>query len=680
MTATQDTTAPRTFEDAQVMLAASLPGYTKRPHQMRLGAAIEQAIADDRPIMAQAGCGIGKSFAGLIPAILSGRRVIVATATKALQDQYEGDLKFLQEHLGVDFKWAVIKGRSNYPCMAKIADIKMPTRGQDEIIRELLSADARWTEELYVADREKLPLVTSGEWAAMSMGSGECPGKRECPLGEKGLCWAERAKDKANAAQVVITNMAYLMVDMKLREVTGGTVSLLGDYDLLLADEAHNLPEAVTSALSDSMGLSALERIATDAAGYLQLMERHMGLADDVARASVALWQELEAGYRQFKGSKKFDEPMPLGQAMIVRQWQDQFVSLSDALSALGAEVDRTRPDEPKTKIAKARLLRRLGDWAGRLMAVIMDSDADTCRWLEMEEFSARSGKIQRLMLHTAPINIGPWMRENVWERTDRDGDPEPLTVILMSATLAAGKNFGYLGTMLGLLPGEPVLFDAGSPFDFATQARLFIPTKDDPAPNGQTTQEWKTWAREVTRHMVLEAGGGALLLFTSRTAMNESYRLLGPAFEAAGLRVLVQNGEMPNSQMLKIFKEDEDSVLFGLKTFMEGVDVKGRSLRLVVLDKLPFAVPTDVLYQARCSAIDRRGGRSFNEMTVPQMTLVLTQAAGRLIRHRDDRGVVAVLDSRLKGKGYGNQILTSLPPMPQLTDPRQAASFLKEA
>lgn len=264
-------TAPATFSEAQDRLAAALPGYTRRPQQMLLAEQIEQAIAGGRIGLMQAGCGTGKSLAALIPAIQSGKRTIVATATRALQGQYRtSDLPFLTEHLGLPFTWAVLKGRSNYACHARIAELADPTPAQRQIIADVKAADAG--EHEISGDRDELPAVSDREWSALSMSAAECPGKKNCPFAKQ--CFAEKAKARAAESRIVITNLAYLITDFVLRDQTDGTVSLLGEIDQLILDEAHNLEDAVTSALSDSIGLGTFARLARDADNFLHDADR----------------------------------------------------------------------------------------------------------------------------------------------------------------------------------------------------------------------------------------------------------------------------------------------------------------------------------------------------------------------------------------------------------------------
>src|SRR6516164_3146416 len=675
-----------TFAEAQEVLAANLAAYTRRPRQEELAKTIEQAADNGDKLLAQAGTGIGKSLAALIPGIIwakrTGHRVVVATSTRALQRQYaEKDLPFLQQHLGIDFTWAVIKGRSNYACRARMHNVFNPTRGQEAIIN-LLSA-----EHPIIGDRDDLPVVRDSEWNSLSMGTGECPGKSDCPFAETEmndikvpLCHAERAKAKAKEADIVITNTAYLITDIKLRKDSDGKVNLLGNYGLLIIDEAHNLESAVTSALSDTFGKNGILRLVSEAEGYLRLMngaEEASGPADAAVVAAEKLWQVLTAHFEDavLKHDGKRD-PVELSKAHFVRDFREEIVTLGENLVILHDLIRLTDPQEREEKFAQKRLMTRTVNCVGRLRDLIMAKDIDMCKWLEEVRDTYKNQPRIRLMMRCAPVSAAPFLQQSVW-----NGPP----TIMMSATLAIGvsrqtgqADFSFVEQCLGLRPGEAVTFDAGSPFEYQRQARVFIPGADVPAPTGASLQAWRSWAQEATQYLVTKAAGGALLLYTSRTGMEDAYRRLAPAFEEQGLLVLKQRDALP-AQLIKQFKANGNAVLFGLRTFMEGIDVQGPALRLVVLDKLPFAVPTDILNKARCSRLDTLAGRrvSFYRLTVPEMSLVLIQAFGRLIRHIDDKGVVAILDPRLVAKTYGRSIVESLPPAPVTHDVKQAAAFL---
>jgi ATP-dependent DNA helicase DinG len=666
--------SPQTFADAQALMAAQLPAYTRRPQQEALAAAIERILSSGedgenapRVLLAQAGTGIGKSLALLIPAIVSGKRTIIATSTKVLQEQYgRKDLPFLEKMLPGMFTWAVLKGRSNYACHAKIASMEFPGPSQQAVIDTLDADDEQ------VGDRENLPQVTDLEWSQLSMSAAECPGMKDCPFGE--ICRAERAKAKAAEASIVITNTAYLATDLIIRQTSADNVQLLGEWEALGIDEAHNLESAITGALSDSIGRPAISRTARDAEAYLMAEGLDpTGYDAEINDATTRLWTGLEETFSQhMRRSNGKADPMPLRQRHIDTLLLSGVTEIVELLRLLRDAVKSTRPEDDRGKVGRQRLMRRLGNWVERLQWYVLAPESEMARWLEQEEITVRGRRETRLSVRSAPISVGPFLRDMIWST----GKP----VVLMSATLAVGSRkdpFGYIRRCTGLNREESTEFDAGSPFSYQEQALLYIPEKHIPQPSGATAGAWRSFAQEATEALVTAAKGGALLLFTSRTAMEGTYSRLAPRLQAAGMTVLKQ-GDTTNAVLGQRFRDEEDSVLFGLKSFFEGFDVQGRALRLVVLDKLPFAVPTDVLHAARCDAITARYGNGawFSQLTIPEMSLALIQAFGRLIRHLDDRGVVAVLDSRLTAKSYGPRILESLPPAPQTTDIRRALAF----
>ena len=686
MTATSSTARPRTFTEAEDILAASLPGYTPRRHQQELAAEIEKAIGAEAILVAEAGTGTGKSLAALIPAILSGKRVVVATATKALQNQYaEKDLPFLQANLDVPFTWAILKGRSNYPCASKIADIKEPTARQAQII----SIVARYEDESAdgYTDRDGLPLTSDRDWMQLSISPNECPGASDCPFAEEGKCFAYRAKDKAARSDVVVTNLAYLATDLKLRAETDGAISLLGDFDLLIIDEAHNLDSAVTSALSDRIALGTIMRLSGDAGSWLrQADEDGEGVGSEpeaLGYAAQQLWTQVEATYRAWQAKQRETrqdaDTMPVRMQTRLVTWGTELQDVAGALRMLGTVIRRTDvyPGESwsdlpaavkKLKKMQARIARRIDNLLVRLEAFATDEDDVSVRWTEEED-----GKI---FLRAVPVSPAPFLRRAIWEQ---------IPTVLMSATLATGRtftgeaDFGYTIRTLGLDDFGPMVFESGTPFSYEKQALLFVPDKDRPLPTGKSRAAWQVFAQQATGWLVKESGGGALLLFTSRSAMNQAWDALREELEDAGLECLKQ-GDAPTSVLVKRFKDDGNAVLFALRTFFEGIDIPGDALRLVVIDKLPFPVPTDLVFAARCEAVNAAAGRdvSFRKLSMPVMTLPLVQAVGRLLRTKDDRGVLAILDPRLKAKPYGRQILDSLPPARVTTDPREAGAFMR--
>lgn len=646
-----------TFAQAEEIMAQALPGYKARPQQQRLAQALENILSftpdDPRAILAQAGCGVGKSLAILISSILSGKRTIVATATKALQTQYaEKDLPFLEENLPVDFTWALLKGRSNYVCASKMAEITTVQLAEIGRLREEL-ADPEHTGDF----EDLLVKIADDKQYLLSMSSSECPGKSECPLAE--ACFAERAKEKAKAADIVITNSAMLMVDLKLRQVSDDAVRMLGDYDAVVIDEAHELGEIAANAMADRLTRRSVEVL-------LSMSERFLGehegsdvskTVGEVKDAIDAIWDHLaeliaDGDQIELKVSELQNNIEP-------------YITVVDAMKALHTEVSQTqlKIGNPTREAARQRrLAKRIISMVSTLTEFIITPGM--VRWLETEKTRKNESII---VLKWSPIEVGPFLNEQLWSR---------VPAALVSATLAVGGDFTYMIEDLGL--EQPETLDVGTPFDYATQARLFIPNGKCPDP-AKERASWISYAQTTTRDLVNASGGGALLLYTSRSAMVNAYEMLSPVFEMAGYTCLMQGRHGTNKELAAQFKNDTHSVLFAVKSFFTGVDFSGDTCRLVIIDKLPFPVPTDIMYSAKASLIERRTGdqwASFNKLAVPMMTLPLVQGAGRLIRSVSDTGVVAILDPRIRSKGYGKRIIKSLPPAPMTDSVAEVADF----
>lgn len=688
--------APTSFEQSQSSLEASLPHYHRREHQILLAGQIEEAIATRTHGLFQAGTGTGKSLALLIPAIIRAfqaaaddepYKVVVATFNKALQNQYVGDLKFLAEHLFPGLLWAILKGRANYPCLAKIKDLhsEYVTPGQRQVL-EVVAADVKadYDQARKVPDREDFPLLSDEEWRAFSMSTAECPGKKHCPFGDK--CLAEKAKAQAAEAQVVITNTAYLLQDLILRSRTDDNVQLLGEFHQLIVDEAHTLPDVATGALEDTIGEGSFRVLARDMGAYLMAQGGDRQYAEGIETAAFDLWEQIVRKYDMWaildKSGK--NNPMPLNYIDVLHPEQlgPYFIALYNAIDAAREAMKDTRTFDDNVKLARSKLLSRSANMMDRIHAYTFEEDLNvpqTVRWIERETKKFRGVAEERTYLRSAPLSVAPFLRRAMWD---------VVPTIMSSATLVGGTrriggqrvaDFGYLAKTLGLTPGEVMTYDAGSPFDYPRQALLFTPAKEMPSPLKQTEREWKGYAQAVMHRLVTNSGGGALLLFTSRKAMEEAWDALAGQFTRAGMTVLKQ-GQWPSPELIRRMKEDGNAVLFALRTFFEGVDIQGDALRLVVLDKLPFAAP-DQVYDARCEAVNKQFGNhmaSFDRITIPMMIMILNQAFGRLIRHINDKGAVAILDSRLNSKSYGRTIMEALPPARRTTEIEEASAFLE--
>jgi ATP-dependent DNA helicase DinG len=654
---------PKTWEQFEDVLAQELPGYEPREPQKVLAQAIELAMGANRNLLAEAGCGTGKSIGGTVPMIMqaveNGERVIVATATKALQEQYANkDMPFLQEKSRVPFTWALVKGRSNYVCMAKLNSDDMEMDPTAVAIQQELAADPE-----HSGDREHFVTeIADRDWSKLSSSSNECPGKSECPFGA--ICKAEATKDRGKQVDVVITNQAMLMTDLVIREKTqgrdSGPVEMLGDYSMVLFDEGHELPEYAANALGNDISGRGLSLLVGDVASFAALhgsdMEHRTAEMGGIALALQELLVPISGESVNLRWFTENFEP---------------FVLVLDLFKALRLDIQGVKlVGDSETQGAKKKmLLKRLDNAMSTIEELISSEDHERVRWVETYE--VRGNTYWRMKV--APVDVAPFLKRMLWDE---------VSSVVMSATLSSGRDkqgnrdFSYMKRTLGLWDAESV--DVGTPFDFGQQALMFVPGKEVPSPKSRV--EWMAYATATTLRLISEAQGGALLLYTSRKAMQEAYDTLSPALESMGLTALMQGDGRTNKELARTFKDDEHSVLFALKSFFVGVDIPGNACRLVIIDKMPFPVPSDPIFKARSLAVERSGGSSFAQLSIPMMTLTLEQGVGRLIRTKSDRGVVAILDSRLSSTPYGRSIVNALPDFPVSTQLPQVAEFFAGA
>lgn len=643
--------APRTFAEAEQVLAQALPGYESRPQQQALAAFVEGVLADGGHGLAEAGCGTGKSLGAMIPAILSGKRTVVATATIALMEQYaQKDVPFLAEHLGADFTWALLKGRSNYFCMAKAAS---PSEHADLYLLAAMEAELAENPE-HSGDREHFATtVTKEQFSPFAMSAAECPGKSECPFGD--VCFSEKAKKAARAAQVVITNTAMLVTDLKVREATDGMASMLGDFDNVIIDEAHELEEITTSQLEETFRPSGLVRLLKEVNNFAG---RQGGFIEQETQDDIT--RSLNDVVACLPDPRK--DKIRLGLSFFLQNLEP-FLALVESLRALREEVMEITivRDSLKSQSRRAVLIKRISNLIARYEDLLTAEETDLVRWVENEDFGhGRPSKV----LHFAPINVGPFLAANLWENA---------SAVLVSATMSVGGDFSFIRSRLGLDPMTREV-NVGTPFDYANQAMLFVPPSDAPSPKNPGA--WMTYSNAATMELISAAKGGALLLFTSRTAMRQAWNDLAPRLEAMGLTTLMQGLSGSNKEIAATFSEDTHSVLFALKSFFTGVDFQGEACRLVIINKLPFPVPSEPVFQARGDMLKRQGKSDFSDLSMPLMTLILTQGFGRLIRTLKDRGVVAILDSRLSSTSYGKKIVRDLPNCPTTTNLADVRGF----
>ena len=618
--------------DVTAALAAvtgALPAAEERPGQRQMAQAVASSIDSGRHLVVQAGTGTGKTLGYLVPAIVAGKRVVVATATKALQDQLAAkDLPFLEAHLGIPFDWAVLKGRSNYVCMQRVREIQGADSGQLEL--EEFAATTKveinrlvaWSGATDTGDQAGLDWAPSDRaWQAVSVGSDECPGATRCPMGS--VCFAEAARTRASVADVVVVNMHLY----GLHVGSGGM--LLPEHDVVVMDEAHQLEDI----MSDTVGVQVAGGRFTTLTAALKRIIDDPQLVGGVAEASLVVRDALVP----FLG-QRLPRPFP---APVQEMLVDVRGRVQRALTALGA-IDSDVED------AKARKMR------GQQLATRLQDSIDLALDNREGFVAFVSGGPDYPRLEIAPLEVGGVLNNGIWSQR---------TAILASATIPAS-----LGARVGLPPGGFDEIDVGSPFDYEHHAMLYcavhMPDPRSPAYGPAVHQELTA--------LITAAGGRTLALFTSWKAMDA-------AAEAVRLTVdvpILTQRDLPKTALVKAFSDDEHACLFATAGFFQGVDIPGRTLSLVVIDRIPFPRPDDPLLSARREVL---GAAAFSQIDLPRASMLLAQATGRLIRTANDRGVVAVMDPRLGKANYRWDIVKALPPMKRTRHRAEAEAFLRE-
>jgi ATP-dependent DNA helicase DinG len=627
-------------------LARALPGYVVREGQLAMAGRVSAAMAGHGTLVVEAGTGTGKTFAYLVPALVSGRRVIISTGTRALQDQlFHRDLPAVCSALGRPVRVALLKGRANYLCRHRLdlAEQQAYARGVRREVATAIPKVRAWSHTTRRGDIAELARLGEQDpvWPWVTSTRENCLGT-ECPKYEE--CFVLAARRDAQAADIVVVNHYLLMADLVLKEEGFG--DLLPGADAIVIDEAHQLPDVAAQFLGYSVSTRQLAAIAKDVAGEL-LLAQQMGTGVD---AALTGFDAQIGGLVSAAGG---------GEARLEHsQWPERMLESLGGLASRAAELAQAlAPLASDGQGAFARLGERLAEAAERLESFTREEAEGGVRWAET---NARS-----VSCHYAPVDVASQLSALMQAQAG--------AWILTSATLAVGDDFSHFKRRSGLAHADCVRFE--SPFDFTGQALLYLPKGlGDPGAPGHT--------RSVVEAAlpVLEASGGrAFLLFTSHRALREGAEELRRAWgDSPPVPVFVQ-GEGSRDQLLRLFREAGNAVLLGTGSFWEGVDVKGTALSVVVIDKLPFAAPDDPLLKARLEEIRARGGNPFFEEQVPQAVIALKQGAGRLIRDEADFGVVMICDPRLVTKGYGRAFITSLPPMKRTRELAEVQAFLSE-
>jgi ATP-dependent DNA helicase DinG len=614
----------------------SLPGGgEQRPGQQAMADAVDEAFAESRHLIVQAGTGTGKSLAYLVPAALLGRPVVIATATKALQEQLaERDLPLVAESLG-GVSVAVLKGRSNYLCRQRTAELaergfqaaledsdeEAATGPSQERLVAAIERIMAWEGSSSTGDRSELgEEVSERAWSMVSTGPRECPGAFQCPQGNR--CFAEQARANAAQADLVVVNLHLLGAHL----ASGGM--LLPEHDAVIIDEVHELEGVMTQSLGVDLSPGRVRSLGSLARSVLKGGE--LERAFELVQLADSLGSELSA----FDDAARVDLAEQLSLAVILRQLDEGIRQVLNALRALQENAD-------------ARVARALSA-ATRLLEEISklrSPGEDDVLWV--------SGLRSARSLVLSPIDVGPRLASGLFERA---------TVVMTSATVPP-----RLAARLGLDSSSVDELDVGSPFDFATQSLLYVA---EGLGDRRSSDAEERIADELSL-LIDAAGGRTLALFTSRRAMGHVADLVADRIEHP---ILVQ-GAATNRALIERFRDEEDACLFATMGLWQGLDVPGRSLSLVAIDRLPFGRPDDPLLEARRS---RAGSQAFSLIDLPRAATLLAQGVGRLIRSSNDRGVVAVLDDRLATASYRSTLLAALPPMKRTRSRDEVLAFLR--
>jgi len=619
-------------------LKRSLPGYSPRRSQRAMAGRVAQALLNRAPLVVEAGTGTGKTFAYLVPALLSGKRVLISTGTRTLQDQlFNKDLPLVAGAIGVPARVALLKGRSNYLCSYRLKQLgaQGSLAGRDRTLQRV----ERWARATRSGDLAEVTGLSDSHplWPQITSTRENCLGAR---CSEIGRCHVVEARRKAIESDIVIVNHHLLLADLALKE--DGFGDLLGAADAVIIDEAHQLPDLATQFFGARFSSRQAELLLKDARQELA----QSGAGSSALAAEIG---DVEKGLARLAELLRVT-PRPDWLAADT-PFADAAQELGDALRALaGALAEQER----SPGIAQAAA--RAGELAARLAEISHAEEHEGARSVELTQ--------RGFLLSLLPFDVA--------ERFAKMSGRTPAAWIFTSATLSVGEDFSHFTARLGL--GEAETLAIASPFDFESQALLYLPTRlPDPA-----SPEHTPAVIEAAVPLIEASAGGAFVLFTSHRALQRAAALLRDRWASLGEFPLLVQGEAPREQLLRSFRDSGNAVLLGTASFWEGVDVRGDALRLVIIEKLPFASPDDALTRARIEHLKATGGNAFREYQLPEAALALKQGVGRLIRSETDRGVVVICDPRLIDKPYGRVFRASLPPMPVTREADDAVRFLR--
>jgi ATP-dependent DNA helicase DinG len=620
-------------------LAERIEGFKFRPQQLDMALHVERTIEDAGTLVVEAGTGVGKTFAYLVPAMLSGLKVIISTGTRHLQDQlYYTDLPVLQNALSVSIKTAILKGRSNYLCKYRFQQFEYELPDQRKLAKAYREIKD-WSGLTKSGDIAEVNQVSeqSGIWPHVTSTRDNCLGS-ECP--DYAKCYVLKARKQAQEADLVVINHHLLGADLVLKEEGFG--ELLPSVDVFVLDEAHQFADILPNFFGQTIGSRQLQDLVADISkeslkihASKELATRYYAVLDAIETFNSAL-------------ARKTREPRSLWQEILGnKNVSNAFEILSSSLLALEDTLVNYCAETP----GLAQCYKRL-NYINGVVDDFLNSSSKSVQWVEMGH--------RRFRLASVPLNAAVPFQRAIQEFR--------CSWIYTSATLSAQQSFDHFTDQIGLEDAECVMCD--SPFDYKNQSRLYLPGLSSQPNEERYTDEVIARALPLLR----ASRGNAFVLFTSHKALNHAVTLM----KGKSFNILAQ-GDTAKRELLKQFQATDNCVLLGTQSFWEGVDVKGHRLRLVIIDKLPFMSPGDPLVQARSRLIQEAGDNPFMVYQIPQAILSLKQGAGRLIRGETDSGVVAIMDPRIKTKTYGKSFLKSLPPMTICEDESAVIKFLED-
>lgn len=633
---------PQIFKNGGA-LSQEIPGFSERSQQLEMALAIEEAIQKNQQLIAEAGTGTGKTFAYLVPALLSGGKVIISTGTKTLQDQlFNRDLPNVRHALNVPVSVAMLKGRANYICHYYLARAKVDGRFASRDDAHYLQLIQTFAESTKTGDKSELTSVPESAtiWPQVTSTRDNCLGG-ECEFYKD--CFVMEVRKKALEADVVVVNHHLFFADVMLRDE--GVTELLPSANTVIFDEAHQLPDVAGLFFGEDVSTSQLVELARDSrVAYLTLAKDCVALGDSI--------DALEKSAKDFRLVFSFEgSRLPVQKALALKGFATAFECLRTAIKKLA--------DVLETQAARDPLLEKCWQRSLALQELFTHwhtaENSNLVRWVEV--FT------QSVQLHATPLSVA--------EGFGKQLNAQPRAWIFTSATMAVKNDFSHYQAQMGLLNAVTAAWQ--SPFDYPSQAILYVP-QNMPDPNAS---HYSVSVVAAAVPVLQASGGRAFVLCTSLRAMREIHALLKEAFIENGIESpLLLQGDTTRTELLDRFRQLGNAVLVGSQSFWEGVDVRGEALSVVIIDKLPFAPPDDPVLSARVDKLSQEGKNAFMEYQLPYSIITLKQGAGRLIRDETDRGVLMICDPRLIEKSYGRKIWQSLPPFKRTRDVEEVKTF----